>query len=230
MWCHFHKKCLLPKKAYTNKLTMDNLGSEIIGLFPLCFSGLFELLSQISVIWNYSALSIYLFYNYNHYLKDSLLFKRFPFHCHSLSLSITYTLLPYTSPPHGLPAPSPSPSSLLPLWLLSPLGKPLPLLQFLIPGGSLSLGCPFPWLFSVGSLLPQDLLVDLPFENQERSLFSSSCTGTSTGRPYFVHLSESSSQAWPGLSFCICIVPGTCRYSPFVGRYTQINSIRQSHK
>lgn len=93
---------------------MDNLGSEIIGLFPLCFSGLSELLSQISVIWNYSALSIYLFYNYNHYLKGSLLVKRFPFHCHSLSLSITYTFLPYPSPPHRLPALSPSPSSLLP--------------------------------------------------------------------------------------------------------------------
>lgn len=79
----FHKKCLLLKMAYNNKLTMVNLGGEIIALFSLCFSELSQ----------FSALSMYLFYNYKHYLKNSLLFKKFPFHCHSLSLSLTYILL-----------------------------------------------------------------------------------------------------------------------------------------
>lgn len=34
----YYKKHLLPKGAYNDKLTMVNLGSEIIDLFSLCFS------------------------------------------------------------------------------------------------------------------------------------------------------------------------------------------------
>lgn len=90
--------------AYNNKLTMVNLGSEIRGLF----------FSVLLWVIPFSALSIYLFHNYKHYLKNSLLFKKFPFHCHSLSLSLIYTLLPYPSPPYWASCPEPQPLQSLP--------------------------------------------------------------------------------------------------------------------